>query len=258
MLSSHIPVFAVSLPRFRKRYAYINGHLAARFGNGYEIVGIYGAEVGADSVADQKLTAGQIGCALSHLAIYRMIVERNIPHAFIVEDDVVLPTNICQILEDLRPYLSDAGVIQLHNWGGGEEYSNHMAVMVPGNMSLYYPMRPSDLGATSAYIIGREAARGVLAANYPVRVSADNWEFFFKHGAFETARILHPSPISEKPFETTVLPTTYRKTYLGKAILLAKRSILFPLFMVRRKIMIEKRRRKVKLCDRPSEISISP
>jgi glycosyl transferase family 25 len=254
---THIPVFAISLPRFKTRYAYIKGHLAARFGNGYEIVGIYGAEVGADSVTDRRLTPGQIGCALSHLAIYKIMVERNIPHAFIVEDDVVLPTKICQILENLRPYFSDAGVIQLHNWGGGEEYSNHMSVRIPGNMLLYYPMRASDLGSTSAYIIGAKAARGILAANYPVRVTADSWEFFFNHGAFETARILHPSPISEKPFETTVLPTTYRSTYLDRGKFLAKRSILFPLVMIRRKMIILKRGRKVKLCDRPSEISIS-
>jgi hypothetical protein len=37
----------------------------------------------------------------------------------------------------------------------------------------------NSLGATSAYIIGRKAAEGILAANYPVRVTVDNWEFFY-------------------------------------------------------------------------------
>jgi glycosyl transferase, family 25 len=257
MPSSILPVFAISLPRFKTRHAYIKSHLAARFGTGYEIVGVDGAEVDEDSVAERGLTKGQIGCALSHLAVYRLMAERNIPHAFVVEDDVVLPRDIQEVLETLRPSFSDSGVVQLYNWGGGAEYSNHMSIKVLGGMSLHHPMRASDLGGTLAYVIGSRAAEGILAANYPVRVTADNWEFFFEHGALETARVLHPSPISVKPFETTVLPKTYAESSLGGAAILAARVLLAPLLTVRRKIAIKNRHRAIKLCDGPSEIVIS-
>jgi glycosyl transferase family 25 len=257
MPASPLPVFAISLPRFKQRYAYIRSHLEARFGSGYEIVGVYGAEAEADSVSDHGLTPGQIGCALSHLAVYKLMIERNLRWAFIVEDDAILPKNICQILENIRHHLPDRGVIQLYNWNGGStECSTHMSIKIHGYM-LYHPARISELGSTLAYMIGSEAAKGILSVNYPVKSTADNWQFFFKQGAFESARILHPSPIAVMPFETTVLPVNYGNTYVGKLILLAKRTVLFPLVVIRRRIQTMVRGRDVKLSDRPSEIAVT-
>lgn len=257
MPTPHLAVFAISLPRFKKRYAYINGHLAARFGNGYEILGIDGAEADADSVGDHRLSPGQIGCALSHLAAYKRIEERNLPYALIVEDDAVLPKNICQILDDLSPYFSDEEIIQLYNWGGGGEYSGQMTVKIHRNMMLCHPMRASDLGGTSTYVIGSGAARGILSANYPVKVTADNWEFFFKSEAVKVARILHPSPVSVKPFETTLFQTKIQNAYFGRMIQTVTRTLFYPILLIRRTMMIRKRRRLIEFCDRPSEMAIS-
>jgi len=257
MPGSHMAVFAISLPRFRQRYAYIKSHLAVRFTGGFEIVGVDGAEIGQNAVANHRLSPGQIGCALSHLEIYRLIGERNLPCALIVEDDAILPRNICQVLNYLIPYCSAEGVVQLYNWGGGGEYSGQMVVRVPGNMVLCYPMRATDLGGTSTYVIGCAAAKGILAANYPVQVTADNWEFFFKRGAVKTARILHPSPVSVKPFETTLFHKNSQDTHLRKVIFISARALFFPILPIRRTLQIRNRRRLIELCDRPSEMALS-
>jgi glycosyl transferase family 25 len=257
MRSSPLPVFAISLPRFKQRYAYIRAHLQARFGDGYEIVGIYGADAEAEAVPDHNLTPGQIGCALSHLEVYKRMIERNLQHAFVVEDDAILPRNICELLDDIRPHCSARGVVQLYNWNGGiSECSTHMSVSVRRHL-LCYPMHVSDLGSTLCYVIGREAAEGILSVNYPVLKTADDWGYFFEHGAFDTVRILHPSPIAVKPFETTVYASPHKNSHLAKARSFAKRTIFFPLVTVRRRMQLFARNRNTKLLHKESESIIS-
>src|SRR5579872_3241720 len=45
------------------------------------------------SAFDSGCGEGEMGCALSHAAVLRDIVERGWPHALILEDDVVLAGN---------------------------------------------------------------------------------------------------------------------------------------------------------------------
>ncbi len=46
------------------------------------------------------LLPGEIGCALSHARVIAKIVEDRIPVALVLEDDVLLPVNFKQIVED--------------------------------------------------------------------------------------------------------------------------------------------------------------
>lgn len=50
-------------------------------------------------------TPGELGCALSHIGIYRLIQERGISHALVLEDDAWLNPNLPQLLAavGLRP-----------------------------------------------------------------------------------------------------------------------------------------------------------
>lgn len=48
------------------------------------------------------LSKGEIGCALSHLAIYKKMVNENIEQAFVLEDDATLPHNIEDIISKIQ------------------------------------------------------------------------------------------------------------------------------------------------------------
>jgi glycosyl transferase, family 25 len=241
MTNSLTSIFVIALPQFVQRYGYIRRHVESRLGGGYEVVGVYGIEADEELISDHNLSKGQIGCALSHLAVYKIMLERNLPHAFVLEDDVILPKNIAQVLSDILSHLSSGDVVQLHNTNDGKtELSTQMTTRV-GDHVLYYPMHISYLGATSAYIIGKDAARGILSVNSPVRMVADHWDFFFERGAFETARILYPSPIRIKPFETTL----WESPSHGGALQLKNflRGTPFRHFLtVRRSLLVNRRR----------------
>ncbi|WP_272537647.1 glycosyltransferase family 25 protein, partial [Providencia sp. PROV225] len=48
------------------------------------------------------LSKGEIGCALSHLAIYKKMVNENIEQAFVLEDDATLPYNIEDVISKIQ------------------------------------------------------------------------------------------------------------------------------------------------------------
>jgi len=56
----------------------------------------------------RELSGGEIGCALSHLSIYRMMIEQNIEKAVILEDDAVLCEDFPEILRHLDQLPEDA------------------------------------------------------------------------------------------------------------------------------------------------------
>ncbi|WP_239326534.1 glycosyltransferase family 25 protein [Snodgrassella gandavensis] len=54
----------------------------------------------------RKAVNGEIGCALSHQAVWQRIVAENIPYALILEDDVQLKPELVSLLADKRNYES--------------------------------------------------------------------------------------------------------------------------------------------------------
>ena len=57
---------------------------------------------------------GEIGCALSHQAIYRKMVDENIPYALIFEDDAVISPDILKVLPELEKQIK-CKLIFLHS-----------------------------------------------------------------------------------------------------------------------------------------------
>lgn len=247
-----IAVFAVALPRFSDRYKHITRHLTDLFGADFEVIGVYGREVEPSRfVAEANLTPGQVGCSLSHVEICRRIVERDLPYALVVEDDIVLPPDIGVILREAVSRLGDGEVIQLYNWTPYPATFSRVGAEPMAGGKLYYPAEMRAMGTTGAYVISRRAAEGILSVNDPVVVTADNWEYFHAKGAVITARALIPSPVSLKSFETTVLPGSAGPGFAGRLVGFAKK-VLAPVRNLRRHLMISQRGSSDVFVDTPS------
>lgn len=247
-------VFAISIPRFRKRYAYLSEHLHNYFGDEFEIVGVDGRTITNDAAAAIGLSPAQIGCSLSHIAAYRRIVELDLPCALIVEDDCLLPHDIHTLLAQLEKTIRPGEAIQLYNWSSQlSEFSTRNVVHV-GGYGLYYPMQMSGVGSTAAYIITRQAAEKLIRVNDPVKVSADNWSFFQSHGAVSVVRILHPSPVRIMPFESTIFASSNQMI----AAWIKRNALVQFLLSIRRRALFRKRDKNVILVDQKSAYSPEP
>ncbi len=131
-----------------------------------------------------QLCAGEIGCALSHLSVYRKMVEGNIPLALVFEDDVKIESSFKNALAKTM---------------GAVDVSRRQVVlfscyrMKDAEVGFEGLKRVKSMACTDGYLITLPAAKAVLEYNYPVIVPADDWRKFRKHCGVELYKCLPPT-----------------------------------------------------------------
>src|SRR5262245_33225985 len=112
------PVWVISLRRSAERRAYITSHLG-RLGLPFELIDAVDGRALAPQELDASyspqealrhcgrgLTSGDIGCSLSHLALYRKQLDLGLDEVVVLEDDAVIEPALVEILharESLPP-----------------------------------------------------------------------------------------------------------------------------------------------------------
>ncbi len=120
------------------------------------------------------IKGGELGCALSHMAVYRLMVERQLPYALVLEDDVILSDRFPDVLQMAEQYVNSnlPQVILFSDWGGegGSSYENGLQEL-------------QSAGCADAYLITLSAAKLILRVNQPVICVADAWgRWVRRHG----------------------------------------------------------------------------
>ena len=113
----------------------------------------------------RRLRVGEIGCALSHLSVYRKMIERQMQYALVLEDDITLCESFKEILKVALANLNaDKPMVILLSALSTSDTFN-----VPGLQRI-----KKGWGA-DAYLITLPAAKAILHSNYPVVIPADQW-----------------------------------------------------------------------------------
>ncbi len=122
----------------------------------------------------RKPLVGEMGCALSHIKIYKKMVDENIPCACIMEDDVMVLEHFNEQLEALEKWFkTDTPQVVLINRGQKSAMGNTPAIRISGDDSA------------CSYCINLAAAKSLLKGNYPVRTVADDWSLWSKFKVIE-------------------------------------------------------------------------
>jgi glycosyl transferase family 25 len=129
-------------------------------------------EAGARRVAGHPLTRGEIGCALSHIGVYRRIIEERLPAALVLEDDACLGPEFPGILEACRLQLP-ADQPQIILFTHVRSVSLLHAIPLVSGHRLCQVTRGAWLA--QAYLINQAAARKLAEQLMPVRMPADYW-----------------------------------------------------------------------------------
>jgi len=120
---------------------------------------------------------GELGCALSHIAVYRLIKERNLPHALILEDDAWLNPNLPQLLQAIdQKYLPSQKNIFLLTWFSAIANGRFDTLW-----SAYHLAKVKSAYCTHGYVISNSAASALIETLYPVRHVADCWGWLQRH-----------------------------------------------------------------------------
>jgi glycosyl transferase family 25 len=151
--------------------------------------GVYGASLSDAELAaaydrekaiytfNRELGKGEIGCALSHIGIYREMVASNISHAFVLEDDTtVLDPKLPQVLAQLEQvFPADRPVVVLLNYV--RRYVSNRAMALDSERKLYSLYRARG---AHGYFLTRAAAELLAKGLYPTYAAADRWEHIQK------------------------------------------------------------------------------
>jgi glycosyl transferase family 25 len=235
-------VFVVSLARDKKRRKFITQQCHDLALDHVMVDAVDGRLLTKEEIAlycDQEkvkelswwLTPGAIGCALSHRKVYQEIVEQDLPYAMVIEDDIILPDTIKQIMKDAEGMIQRDGVIMLY-------YQSHRSLKVAaepvlkrGATTLVYPIDPNAPITTAAYIIDREAAKKLYDQIVPVRVAADSWGYFFEQGYIRTLQCLYPPQLKVANFKSSI---DYIKStsMLGKFLAWVDKYSIPPIYQI--------------------------
>lgn len=116
------------------------------------------------------LSKGEIGCALSHLAIYKKMVNENIEQAFVLEDDATLPHNIEDVISKIQK-IDKLTKPNIYLLSCVDSYIKNQKID-DNVFKVYQAIR------SHAYIINKKAAKRLISFQTPIKYEADMWWYF--------------------------------------------------------------------------------
>ena len=120
-----------------------------------------------------KMSPSQIGCALSHIKIYKKFINSEYDYALILEDDAVFINNFSDELKSfiLKSFKFKKQIILL------SELKEFFSKPIDKQKN-YELVNVTNAFFTHSYFINKEAAKSIIEFNYPVKTIADNFVFF--------------------------------------------------------------------------------
>ncbi|WP_338455779.1 glycosyltransferase family 25 protein [Aeromonas veronii] len=180
-----IPVFIISLTRSADRRAMVERQMS-HLGINFEFFdAVDGKSLPSDRLAKvdfnlaretcgHDLSLGEVGCAMSHINIYEVMVERNIPRCVILEDDIYVHMHFKAIVNEVINKNS-SDIVFLHH-GKAKHLPIYSSLPEGYRLAKYLtPSKNSQRGiiSTGGYILTLAGAHKLLKIAYPIRMPAD-------------------------------------------------------------------------------------
>lgn len=140
-------------------------------------------------------TPGQIGCTLSHHAIYHRMIDESIPAALVFEDDVLpLPGFSASLAAAAEAVDTSRPQVFL--------FSDGTQTPIPRVDGAFARATCGD--CAEAYLITLPAARELLRVNSPMVVMLDGWTRFAARGHIELYRATPATATQDHTFQSVI------------------------------------------------------
>ena len=113
--------------------------------------------------AHSRLTPGAVGCALSHVAVSRLAIGRELPHIAVFEDDCELPSDAPARMEAAASAAPANWDCVLLGWNGAPPLEDGSALQ-----------RVTAFVGCHAYLLSQRGMRSLIACSTPVRTHIDH------------------------------------------------------------------------------------
>lgn len=228
-------VYVINLPNSVDRRNSIIKELA-KYNLQFELIsGVYGKDVDRKSkdIFDEesyviknkfltksyvhgKLTDGELGCAISHLKVYKTILKNKEDGALVLEDDITLNINIVDVFNKGLEICPNAEYINCSYPKNGLRqsiFAKRHPFVVEGKKFIIYRAgvpyfdwflnRRRRVGGAYCYYISKTACEKLLQLAYPIRMESDR---LLGHVAFNGLKtfLINPSPVKFDNFQSDI------------------------------------------------------
>jgi len=187
-----------------------------------------------------QFTRGAIGASLSHHSIYEKIVAQKIPWALILEDDVILHSDLHSVLQKvISEDIEDQLTLFYYQSFDAIKIQNSSSKALFGKFRLYDAPDQGYNGA-AAYLISEKVASRLLEQTTPIKSYADDWTHFLKSGCYSKINLIYPFIVTASLDPSNIASSDNR---IVKIINKYKIPVLYWLIKFRRGRMFDKMRR---------------
>ena len=154
-----------------------------------------------------SINIGNTANKMSREIAYNEFLKTDEKSALFLEDDVILPKNISEILEKLEQKLEIMKIL-LDYRTVNSSYKIGISTVNSekiNNKILAYPLQLDGLVGGAAYILPRKVAENFINLKlYQKLFTMDNWNNYYNNNAFAQLRVLYPVIIKLKPFASSI------------------------------------------------------
>lgn len=196
---------------------------------------------------------GHIACSLSHHTIYKEIINRELPFALVLEDDVTLSKDLPHILDSIEKYIKPDEIILFHTQTWNPlEVCNNDKIQLTDQHFLHFLLPPKgSIGSSAAYIVPYAVAKNLADKMLPIFTHPDGWVPYLRMNFAEYLKCIFPFPVTPTFAESDI---QYIKgdSVLGRLKKVLNRLPLIKKIMaLRRKIQWKKSHKQIFYVDKP-------
>lgn len=175
----HTFIINMDTPNGRVRWRRIQEQCRTELGQCERVPGVNGAlmthadvEKAVGPMCRRVCTPGMVGCGLSHMRCWRMVVQRDLPMALVLEDDVTLVPRFRHRVQRVLQH-APAGwhIVTLGCFMCGQRYQRALGRAALFDNGVVREMRV--FGGSHAYLVSQAGARHLLATAPIVRYHID-------------------------------------------------------------------------------------
>ncbi|AZP49580.1 glycosyltransferase family 25 protein [Rahnella aquatilis] len=233
-------IFVINLARSIERRASIEKQLSS-LNLDYEIIeAVDGSQLSYEEILQKTrvlnyaIGCGEIGCALSHINIYKKIVAQNIPQALILEDDALISLETVEVMNKLEILNISLPTVTLLT-----EISQRLRAPLYNTKGEKHSLhKVLEATCSHGYVVNHRAAVQLANFLFPVWMVADRWHILREYSVCNLQAVVPPVIFRTEHAETSTIQISDR----SHAWMVQKKNYIWETIKRRRPLKVKLKR----------------
>ncbi|GEO03213.1 hypothetical protein AAE02nite_08770 [Adhaeribacter aerolatus] len=142
----------------------------------------------------REFTPGEVGCFLSHYSVLKKIVDKQIPYALVLEDDVELSPRFPTLLNQVETEIKQGDVICFYV-SVPEPCRFYKEDQIDKDYFYIRPFQEELVVGAAAYLVTNDAAQKLVQNIVPMDNVIDDWRAWIRKKFIKDFKIVFPHPV---------------------------------------------------------------